>query len=252
MDIQPPDWLADLAGRFIVFDGPDGSGKSTQCRRFAQLVEQAGVTVCQVREPGGTDIGEKIRQILLDPDNADMDLRCEMLLYMASRAQLVAQRIQPALQSGQLVLADRFISSTLAYQGSAGGLSTDDILAVGRVALQNCWPDLVVIFDITPAAAAKRLAAAPRRGGSHKAKDKPHQQPEPSLFSDRIETRDKDFHQAVRQGFLQQADSRPDRYLVIDACADEDSVFQDLLDKLKAKLSTLAASNQHESPGRGP
>jgi dTMP kinase len=110
-------WLEHLAGRFIVFDGPDGSGKSTQFKRFAAYCRQTSggaLAVCEVREPGGTGIGEQIRQILLDPANEDMNIRCEMLLYMASRAQLMEQTIRPALQRNELVLADRFISSTLA------------------------------------------------------------------------------------------------------------------------------------------
>ena len=133
------DWLNKLRGRFIVFDGPDGSGKSTQFRRFLSLVHSADIEVCEVREPGGTEIGEQVRKVLLDPNNKEeIDLRAEMLLFMASRAQLISQRIRPAMKEGKLILADRFISSTLAYQGSAGGLPQEEILAsirrVGRVA----------------------------------------------------------------------------------------------------------------------
>ena len=141
------DW-SKLAGRFLVFDGPDGSGKSTQFRRFADEAAAGGLTVCEVREPGGTPVGEAVRKLLLDPAYEGMDLTCEMLLYMASRAELVASRVKPALARGELVLADRFISSTLAYQGTAGGLSVDDIRAVGRVAVGETWPDTVVIFDV--------------------------------------------------------------------------------------------------------
>ena len=122
MTTTAPPWLSRLRKRFIVFDGPDGSGKSTQFQRFSKFVQNAGIEVCEVREPGGTHIGEQIRRVLLDPANKEeVDLRCEMLLFMASRAQLVAQRIRPARHAGQMVLADRFISSTLAYQGTAGG-----------------------------------------------------------------------------------------------------------------------------------
>ena len=158
--------MAQLAGRFLVFDGPDGSGKSTQFSRFAAGCRSAGLTVCEVREPGGTDIGEQIRQILLDPDNHDMSLRCEMMLYMASRAQLIEQTIRPALADGQIVLADRFISSTLAYQGTAGGMSPEEILAVGRVAVGSIWPDLTVVFDVDEAVAATRLNPAARPHGA--------------------------------------------------------------------------------------
>ncbi|MBI1336679.1 MAG: dTMP kinase [Phycisphaera sp.] len=211
-----PRWPQLFRGRFIVFDGPDGSGKSTQFRRFMKFMQEHGVEVCEVREPGGTSIGEHIRQVLLDPANDDMDMRCEMLLYMASRAQLIAQRINPALQKGQLVLADRFISSTLAYQGAAGGLPIADILRVGQVALQQTWPDLVVVFDVDGETAAKRL----------------------NPLLDRIEQRGNDYHKMVRQGYLDQAASDPARYLVIDATADADTVYVRLLDGLaKSRLA---------------
>lgn len=211
-------WIQKLAGRFLVFDGPDGSGKTTQFRRFVQFATQAGLNVCEVREPGGTPIGEQIRQILLSPENRDIDLRCEMLLYMASRAQLVAQRIRPALARGELVLADRFISSTLAYQGTAGGLPIADILRVGQIALGQCWPDLVVIFDVDERTAASRL----------------------SPLLDRIEQKGLAFHRAVRRGFLEQARNDPHRYLVIDATGSADMVFEQLLQRLAVRFQEPA------------
>ena len=116
------DWIDQLKGRFLVFDGPDGSGKTTQFRRLAAWLTEQGLDVVEVREPGGTPIGEQIRSILLDTANAEMTVCCEMLLYMASRSQLVDELITPARKRGAVVLADRFISSTLAYQGTAGGL----------------------------------------------------------------------------------------------------------------------------------
>lgn len=207
-------WLERLRGRFVVFDGPDGSGKSTQFRQLLKLLESRGIAVCQVREPGGTSVGERIRDLLLDPETGDMDVRCEMLLYMASRAQLVARRIAPAVAAGQLVLADRFISSTLAYQGTAGGLDKADIVRVGEIALHDYWPDLVVIFDVDEQTAARRL----------------------SPLLDRIEQRGAAYHRRVRHGYLEQAEHDPDRHLVIDARSDEHTVFQRLLDGLEAKL----------------
>ena len=152
---------AFLRGRFVVFDGPDGCGKSTQFRRFADWANAQGVTVTEVREPGGTEIGEQIREILLDPSNGLMTIRAEMLLYMASRAQLLEERIRPALVRGELILADRFVSSTLAYQGTAGGMTRDEILDVARVAIGDMWPDDIVIFDVDTATAAKRMNPAP-------------------------------------------------------------------------------------------
>ena len=126
--------MSALSGRFVVFDGPDGSGKSTQFRTIAGMARSAGLEVREVREPGGTAVGERIREILLDPIHDEMALRCEMMLYMASRAQLVEQIIRPALRGGALVLADRFVSSTYAYQGAAGGLPMHEIDAVASAA----------------------------------------------------------------------------------------------------------------------
>ncbi len=209
--LMPPpssstDWTARLAGRFIVFDGPDGSGKSTQFKRFSAFVRSAGVKVCEVREPGGTAIGEQIRTVLLDPQNIEMSLRCEMMLYMASRAQLIEQIIKPALARDEFVLADRFISSTLAYQGTAGGMTPEEILAVGRVAIGSIWPELTVIFDVDEHVAATRL----------------------NPLLDRMELKGVEFHRRVRQGFLAQTQNEPDRHLVVDASADADAVFERL------------------------
>lgn len=219
----PADLPADLAfmsrlgGRFVVFDGPDGSGKTTQFHRFCHAARDAGLDVVEVREPGGTAIGEQVRQLLLDPANEDMDLRAEMLLYMASRAQLVARKIGPAIEAGKLVVADRFISSTLAYQGTAGGVDPTDIAAVGDIAVGRYRPDLVVVFDVDQATAARRL----------------------NPLLDRIEQRGADFHARVREGYLQQARQAPDGYRVIDARADADAVFGQLLHVMRTWADTL-------------
>ena len=214
------DWTNLLAGRFLVFDGPDGSGKSTQLRRFAEHATAAGMPPVDVREPGGTPIGEAIREVLLDPRYDEMELRCEMLLYMASRSQLVKERIRPALDAGGFVLADRFISSTLAYQGTAGGLDPEEILAVGRVATRGCEPDLVVILDVDTETAATRLPAQ----------------------LDRMEQKGMAFHKRVRQGYLAQAERDPARHLVIDGSRTEDEVFRSLLEGVGARLSTIVAA----------
>lgn len=216
------DWTSILAGRFLVFDGPDGSGKSTQLRRFAEHCAAHGVEPELVREPGGTPIGEAIRGVLLDPRYAEMELRCEMLLYMASRSQLMTERIRPALAAGRFVLADRFISSTLAYQGTAGGLDPEEILAVGRVATGGCWPDLVVIFDVDEATAAGRLPAD----------------------LDRMEAKGAAFHRRVRQGYLAQAARDPERHLVIDASRSEDEVFAALVEGVATRLRQVIARDR--------
>ncbi|MBC8201524.1 MAG: dTMP kinase [Planctomycetes bacterium] len=191
-----------LAGKFVVFDGPDGSGKSTQMKRFMQWCREQGLVVKEVREPGGTAIGEQIRQVLLDPVNEGMTIQCEMLLYMASRAQLVEQEIVPALSRGELVVADRFVSATLAYQGAAGGLPTKWIQQVAEVAVSGHWPDITLILDVDDVTAASRL----------------------NPLLDRMELKGREFHRRVREGFLEQARLMPDLYCVIDSSQDADAV----------------------------
>ncbi|MSR44354.1 MAG: dTMP kinase [Phycisphaerales bacterium] len=208
-------WASLLPGKFVVFDGPDGSGKSTQLRALLKVARDAGVETVEVREPGGTSIGEKIREVLLDPANSEMVTRCEMLLYMASRAQLVEERIVPALERGAFVLADRFISSTLAYQGSAGGVAVADIMAVGDIAIGGRWPDLVVVFDVDWRTAQSRIMRT----------------------LDRMEQKDAAYHQRVRDGYLQQARAQPSKYLVIDSTVDPDAVFGALSSGMRERLS---------------
>lgn len=216
---QPPHWLDRLRGRFLVFEGPDGSGKSTQLRRLEAMLKDAGIAVVAVREPGGTAAGEAIREVLLDHRQAHMDVRCEMLLYMASRAQLVAERIAPALSRGEVVLADRFVASTLAYQGAAGGLSEADILAVARVvthgARPHAKPDLTIVFDVDEATAASRLG----------------------LLLDRMEAKGAAFHAKVRAGYLDLVAAHPNAYARVDATADEQAVFQRLLTLLGERFA---------------
>lgn len=210
-----------LKGQFIAFDGPDGSGKSTQIRRFVERFRAQGLTVHEVREPGGTAIGEQVRTILLDPINEGMTLPCEMLLYMASRAQLVEQEILPALARGELVIADRFVSATLAYQGTAGGIPVDWIQKVAEVAVAGCWPSLTLILDVDDHTAAGRL----------------------NPLLDRMELKGRAFHAKVREGFLEQAITWPERYCVIDATTSEDAVENAVLQAVENRF-------MHEIPAK--
>jgi dTMP kinase len=202
-----PAWPQQLGGRFLAFEGPDGSGKSTQLVRFTAWARAQGLQLVEVREPGGTAVGERIRDVLLDPENADLTPRAEMLLYMASRAQLMQTIIEPALLCGQLVIADRFVASTCAYQGTAGGVPMHDILRVAETATGGRWPDLSIIFDVDEQTAAGRL----------------------SPLLDRMERKGAAFHRRVREGYHLLADQRPQDTVVIDATADEDTVFERLL-----------------------
>lgn len=221
-------WLPRLRGKFIAFEGPDGSGKSTQFRRLLALCKDRAVPACEVREPGGTTIGERIREILLDHAHHDMTLRCEMLLYMASRSQLVEQRIRPALSRNELVLADRFVSSTFAYQGAAGGIPFKEIEDAARIALQGVEPHLVMIFDVDEVTAAHRIN--PLLQGEKHPHDRDGKGP------DRIEARGREFHRKVREGYLDLAKRDPARHLVLDASKSPDEVWNQLMDVLGSKL----------------
>jgi dTMP kinase len=212
-------FLSAYRGRFVVFEGPDGSGKSTQFRRLGTWFAAAGVPMTPVREPGGTPTGECIRTTLLDKANTGMTVRCEMLLYMASRAELCERVILPALARKDAVLADRFVASTLAYQGAAGGLPSADIAAVARVATRGLMPDLVLLFDLDQDAAAKRL----------------------SPLLDRMEAKGAAFHRKVRQGYLDQAKADPRRYAIIDASRDEETVWGETLAVLRGRAGSLAS-----------
>jgi dTMP kinase len=213
----PQALIRALAGRFIVFDGPDGSGKSTQLHNFLAAVRSAKIPVTEVREPGGTETGERIRATLLDHlDREVMNPRCEMLLYMASRAQLCAQVIRPALDQGHLVVADRFVSSTYAYQGAAAGIPYAEIKAAAQIAMQGTEPDATLIFDVDQKTAASRL----------------------SPLLDRMEAKGAAFHAKVRQGYLDLIASDPDqrRYLRVDATGEPNAVFANIIDVLTTRF----------------
>lgn len=221
-------WLARLGGRFIAFEGPDGCGKSTQMKQLLALCRDGGITVCEVREPGGTHVGERIRQILLDKASEGMTLRCEMLLYMASRAQLVETVIRPALARGEAVIADRFVASTYSYQGAAGGLPEAEIDAAAQVATGGLLPDLNLVFDVDEQTAAKRAGIVSGKGARRQ---------HGSLFADRMEDRDQTFRRSVREGYLRQAASNPARFSIIDARGDTAQVWSRTLDALRTWLT---------------
>lgn len=206
------DIFALLPGRFLVFEGLDGTGKTTQFARFVARCRAAGLDVCEVREPGGTAIGERVRDLLLDT-RSTMSIRCEMLLYMASRAQLVEERITPALERGGVVLADRFVTSTYAYQG-AGGVSDDDIAAVTRAACGVVRPDLVLIFDVDDATAESRMTGE----------------------RDRIERRGAGYRAAVRARYLELARREPATHAVIPGDADADAVEISVLETIADRM----------------
>jgi dTMP kinase len=186
-----------VSGRFIVFEGGEGSGKTTQARRLA---DRLGATL--TREPGGTLIGARLRDLLLDPEVVGLDVRTEALLMAADRAQHVAEVIAPALAAGGDVVGDRFVGSSLAYQGHGRGLDLDDVRALSTFAVNAVRADLVLLLDVDPQVAATRLSGAP----------------------DRLEGAGAAFHQRVRAGYLALADAEPDRWVVVDGDGPVDEV----------------------------
>jgi dTMP kinase len=198
--------MSDLRGKFIVFDGGEGCGKSTQVQLLRDKLAAMRLEIVVVRDPGTTHVGELIREILLNPLHVDMSMRCEMLLYMAARAQMMAESIKPAIESGKVVLCDRFVSSTLAYQLGGDGLSEDDIRSVAEIALAGRWPDCVIVFDMPVERSIGRVKRA----------------------KDRIELRPREYHEQVRRRYLAQAKSDPARYRLIDADRAPEAVHEDV------------------------
>ena len=186
------------AGRFIVLDGIDGAGKSSQIGPLVQWLEAGGRTVTTCRDPGSTPAGDAIRAILLDRHEIHLAPTSEMLLYMAARAQLVAEVIRPALARGEWVVSDRYLLANIVYQGYAGGLDPDVIRRVGAVATGGLEPDCVIVLDIDLATAARRL-------------DRP---------LDKLENRGEEFRARLRAGYLAEAARDPARIAVIDAAAE--------------------------------
>ena len=182
-------------GYFISFEGGDGSGKSTQIQILREFLEERGYDVILTREPGGTPISEKIRSIILDKANSEMDDMTEALLYAAARAQLVSQVIRPALEEGKVVICDRFVDSSMAYHAYARGLG-DSVKTINAFAVGDCMPDLTILLKVNPQVGSSRIGNRER---------------------DRIELASSDFHKKVYEGYLQLEKLYPERIVGIDA-----------------------------------
>jgi dTMP kinase len=189
------------SGVFISLDGLDGCGKSTQCRLLGDWLRRQGRAVTTCVDPGGTPLGQQLRKIVLEHRGA-VALAAEALLFMASRAQLVAEVIRPALEAGQAVVSDRFLLANVVYQGHAGGLDPEQLWEVGKLSSGGLEPDLTLVLDL-PAELAESRRARP---------------------ADRIESRGPDYHRRVREGFLTEARRRPERIKVIDASTAPEAV----------------------------
>lgn len=203
---------------FITLEGPEGSGKTTAVNAAVRELEKLGYSIVRTREPGGTPIAEQIRNVILDKANTAMDPRTEALLYAASRRQHLVEKVWPAVKEGKIVICDRYLDSSLAYQGGARGLGIDNILNINMFATEGTFPDLTLLFDIDPEVGLARIAANASREVN------------------RLDLEKLDFHKNVRNAFLDLAKRYPDRFVIIDASKSQEEVAKATLDVILARL----------------
>lgn len=206
--------MSGYKGKFITFEGSEGCGKSTQSRRLLEYLSARGVPCRLVREPGGVAISEQIRTILLDKANTRMNRECETLLYMAARAQMVEETVLPALRDGTVLVCDRFLDSTLAYQGYGCGVDPAAIRMMGDFAVRGLVPDVTFLLDLDTQEGLRR------RGGER----------------DRIELRSLEYHDRVRQGYLSIARAEPQRVTVIDGRRTVEDIFAQICSRVDLLL----------------
>lgn len=201
-------------GLLITMEGPDGSGKTMQMDLLEEALRRQGLSVVRSREPGGTRIGEAIRGIILSPDYTEMDAMTEALLYAASRAQHVAEKIRPAMQQGSIVLLDRFLDSSLVYQGIGRGMTIETVEAINRFATGGLQPDMTIMVYIDYEEGLRRKK---RQNGS----------------LDRMEAQQESFHRRVNEGYRQLAERYPQRIQLVDGARDPQIVHQDILKRVQ-------------------
>jgi dTMP kinase len=206
-------------GIFITIEGPDGSGKTTILQMLAQNLEKEGYEVVATREPGGIDIAEQIRKVILDTENTAMDPRTEALLYAAARRQHLAEKVRPALEEGKVVLCDRFVDSSLAYQGHARGLGIDEVFSINQFAIENMMPAMTLYFDVAPEIGLERI-------NKNKGRE-----------VNRLDMEKLEFHQKVRDGYMMIAERFPDRIAKIDASKELEAVYTQAEAKIKELLN---------------
>jgi dTMP kinase len=215
-------------GLFVTFEGPEGSGKSTQIQLLCAYLQARHLPAVRTREPGGTRIGDRIRDVILSPEHAELLPPTEFLLFSASRAQLVAQFIRPHLQAGDIVLCDRYADSSLAYQGYAHGLDLSALRQVTQFATGGLKPDLTFYFDLDVSAGLRR-----KRDG-----DSP---------LDRLDSQAIEFHERVRRGYLAMAEEEPQRWVVVDAAQRVEEIQQQVRQVLDRFLSARSTTRAEEA-----
>ena len=203
---------------FITLEGPEGSGKTTAVEAAVKKLEEMGYEIVRTREPGGTPIAEQIRNVILDKANTSMDARTEALLYAASRRQHLVEKVWPALKEGKIVICDRYLDSSLAYQGGARGLGIDNVLNVNLFATENTWPDLTLLFDLKPEVGLARISANADREVN------------------RLDLEEIDFHNKVRESFLTLAKRFPDRFVIIDASQSREEVAKATMEAILSRI----------------
>ncbi len=203
---------------FITLEGPEGSGKTTAVEAAVKKLEEMGYQIVRTREPGGTPISEQIRNVILDKGNTAMDGRTEALLYAASRRQHLVEKVWPALKEGKIVICDRYLDSSLAYQGGARGLGVEEVLNINLFATENTWPDLTLLFDIKPEIGLARINANANREVN------------------RLDLEKVEFHNKVRESFLALAKRFPERYVIIDASLSRDEVAKATMEAILSRL----------------
>ncbi|OLN21113.1 dTMP kinase [Domibacillus antri] len=207
-----------VKGKFITVEGPEGAGKTTILNRIVQELKNRGMDVVQTREPGGIAIAEQIRSVILNKENTAMDARTEALLYAAARRQHLIEKVIPAVERGAVVLCDRFIDSSLAYQGHARGLGMDEVASINDFATNGMMPELTLLFDVSPEVGLARIY---RHNGRE---------------VNRLDLEGLSFHEKVREGYLLLAKREKGRIEVVNAEKNEETVFQEALEKIEKVL----------------
>ena len=203
---------------FITLEGPEGSGKTSAIKSVKTELEKLGYEIVMTREPGGTDISEQIRNVILNRSNTKMDPITEALLYAASRRQHLVEKIWPNIKEGKLVICDRYLDSSLAYQGYAREIGVEKILGINEYETEGTFPSLTLLFDVTPEVGLARISANSKREVN------------------RLDLEKISFHKKVRQGYLELAKKYPDRYVIIDASQPQAKVAEDALNVIKERL----------------